>query len=65
MATTQTALEALHVESTQNGAADLSRRPEIEALAYQLWQDRGRPEGSPEVDWLEAERMLEETGNES
>lgn len=27
-------------------------------LAYQLWQDRGCPDGSPEEDWLAAERLL-------
>ena len=30
----------------------------IAALAYQLWQARGCPEGSPEVDWLQAVRQL-------
>jgi hypothetical protein len=39
----------------------LPRRPneaEISILAYDLWQSRGRPFGSPEVDWFEAERRL-------
>ena len=31
---------------------------EIAALAYRLWLSRGCPEGSPEVDWLEAEQQL-------
>ena len=31
---------------------------DIAALAYQLWQARGCPEGSPEVDWLEAEEQF-------
>jgi hypothetical protein len=26
--------------------------------AYQLWKRRGRPLGSPEVDWLRAEQEL-------
>jgi hypothetical protein len=30
----------------------------IAELAYQLWVARGRPHGSAEVDWLEAERQL-------
>jgi len=30
----------------------------IAALAYQLWQARGCPEGSPDVDWLGAEQIL-------
>ena len=32
---------------------------EIAALAYELWQERGCPEGSPEVDWFEAKRILD------
>jgi len=31
----------------------------IAELAYRLWEERGRPEGSPEVDWYQAERELE------
>lgn len=27
-------------------------------LAYQLWERRGRPLGSPEVDWYAAEKAL-------
>ena len=27
-------------------------------LAYQFWEQRGRPFGSPEVDWLAAEKAL-------
>lgn len=27
-------------------------------LAYQLWEERGRPFGSPEVDWFAAEKAL-------
>ncbi len=28
----------------------------VAKLAYQLWEERGRPFGSPEVDWFAAER---------
>ena len=28
----------------------------VAKLAYQLWEKRGRPFGSPEVDWFAAER---------
>ncbi|HLH06522.1 MAG TPA: DUF2934 domain-containing protein [Terriglobales bacterium] len=34
-------------------------RPEIAALAYQLWQSRGCPDGSPEEDWFRAEQELQ------
>jgi hypothetical protein len=30
----------------------------VERLAYRLWEKRGRPEGSPEVDWVAAERAV-------
>ena len=30
----------------------------IAELAYQLWVAGGRPHGSAEVDWVEAERLL-------
>jgi hypothetical protein len=31
---------------------------EIERLAYWLWQQRGRPMGSPDDDWFLAEELL-------
>jgi hypothetical protein len=30
----------------------------VAKLAYQLWEERGRPLGSPEVDWFRAERAV-------
>jgi Protein of unknown function (DUF2934) len=36
----------------------------IAELAYRLWNDRGRPHGSEEEDWLEAERQLSGAGDE-
>lgn len=27
-------------------------------LAYRLWRKRGSPQGSPEVDWIAAERAV-------
>ena len=38
---------------------------EIERRAYHLWEARGRPFGSPEVDWFEAERELSAVEPES
>ena len=34
---------------------------QIAALAYALWQERGCPEGSPELDWFAAEARLTST----
>ena len=39
-------------------AAATSAQNEIAALAYQLWQHRGCPTGSPEEDWFRAEQEL-------
>ena len=33
-------------------------RARIEAVAYQLWLERGAPIGSPDADWFEAENRL-------
>jgi hypothetical protein len=34
------------------------RRDEIARLAYELWERRGRPLASPEIDWHAAESAL-------
>jgi hypothetical protein len=34
---------------------------EIRLRAYELWQERGEPWGTPEVDWFTAERELKPT----
>jgi hypothetical protein len=31
-----------------------------EQLAYELWERRGRPHGSPEIDWFAAETSLDD-----
>jgi hypothetical protein len=42
--------------------AELSDDHELTArLAYRLWEERGRPLGSPEVDWFAAEKALAST----
>lgn len=35
-----------------------SREEIVRELAYQHWEKRGRPFGSPEVDWFAAEEAL-------
>jgi Protein of unknown function (DUF2934) len=39
-------------------AAELSMQESIRQVAYALWERRGRPEGSPEKDWEEAEQQV-------
>ena len=53
-ATKQAAAPRVQANSTGTGPA----HEEIAALAYSLWQARGCPEGTPEEDWLNAERTL-------
>jgi len=34
---------------------------EIAKLAFELWQRRGCPAGSPEEDWMQAERAIRQS----
>jgi hypothetical protein len=49
------ALEALTTSEPKTAAASAS---DVANLAYQLWQDRGCPMGSPDDDWYRAEELL-------
>ena len=53
-------LGSSNVQATEANfpADDAQSSSEIEALAYQSWVDRGRPIGSPEVDWHTAVEQL-------
>lgn len=35
-----------------------SRHEFVTKLAYKFWEERGRPLGSPDVDWFAAERAV-------
>lgn len=41
-----------------NIARRIPNYEDVARLAEQYWNDRGRPYGSPEVDWLRAEATL-------
>jgi hypothetical protein len=43
--------------SPASQAHDVPRREDVANLAYQLWKERGRPEGSPDEDWFRAEKQ--------
>jgi hypothetical protein len=45
--------------ATDNG----NREAEIAVRAYELWKERGCPDGSPEFDWFRAEQELSEPVN--
>ena len=42
----------------QNSPRHQALSDQIAARAYELWQQRGCPVGSPDCDWLEAQREL-------
>ena len=42
-----------------------SRHELVTKLAYEHWEQRGRPVGSPDVDWFAAERAVYESLVES
>jgi Protein of unknown function (DUF2934) len=46
-----------HIELTTDFMGE-DRHELVAKLAYKLWEERGRPIGSPEVDWLAAERTV-------
>jgi len=37
---------------------DTPTHDQVQLLAFQLWQERGEPFGTPEVDWIQAEQQL-------
>ena len=51
--------EASHTHAAR-GATDHSEtsREQVAALAYELWESHGRPDGTDVDDWLLAERRL-------
>lgn len=49
----------LVTDHASNSSETGNSTPDIAALAYELWQQRGCPEGSPEEDWYEAERKIQ------
>ena len=49
-----------HIELTPDFLGE-SRHEFVARLAYQYWERRGMPLGSPEVDWFAAERALYES----
>lgn len=64
--------QKIETESTRRSVDDLSAaltdavdQSQIAAAAYELWQARGCPVGSPEDDWFRAERELKAAQHES
>jgi hypothetical protein len=42
------------------GAAVHPRHEDVEVLAFGLWQERGAPVGTPEIDWFLAEAKIKD-----
>ena len=57
MAATATAQSDI-VEERAEPIETVPTHEEIAALAYDLWERRGCPIGSPEEDWIRAEQEL-------
>lgn len=53
-----TQTETTHSTAGNVDACTTSDCRHLTDLAYQIWQERGCPQGSPEDDWFEAERRL-------
>lgn len=46
----------------------MNRQPDprqVQRLAYQIWESRGRPDGQSEEHWREAEQRLETVGGDA
>jgi hypothetical protein len=46
------------IATDEDASVRLPSTDEISARAYQRWHQRGCPDGSPEVDWRDAEEEL-------
>jgi hypothetical protein len=46
-------------ESPRTDTSESEIHEEIAILAYQFWQERGCPIGSPEEDWFRAKQALQ------
>ena len=51
-------VQAAAAPAEHNPAKHAPTYEEVARLAEQFWIERGRPHGSPEVDWLRAEATL-------
>lgn len=52
--------QSVRAEDHEERYDDRSEQERIAQLAYSYWESRGCPLGSPEEDWLQAEREIQE-----
>lgn len=50
--------EQVHDRATNKKGITHFGHSDVATLAYELWQGRGWPTGSPETDWFQAMEML-------
>lgn len=61
----QSQLQAGNERQPQGQMSNTLQQQAIANLAYELWQQRGCPVGSPEDDWNRAEQILGTTTTQS
>lgn len=54
----KTAIESISPVLTEKPKVAAPNEEAIRRLAYELWQARGCPTGSPEEDWFPAEQQI-------
>lgn len=57
-------MDAANNSATAPDTAFSPRHREVELLAFTLWQERGGPIGTPEIDWFRAEAELNTQGQD-
>jgi hypothetical protein len=45
--------------ASASGASQRDRTRQVERLARQIWEESGRPAGTAEADWFQAEQILQ------
>jgi len=59
----QSTRQDMHLTDNRQGETPILHHEDTESaiarLAYQLWLQRGSPEGSPDEDWYRAESLLQ------
>jgi hypothetical protein len=51
-------LPQLEKRTTVSEISEPQNRERVAALAYEFWQARGCPQGTPDEDWFRAEREI-------
>lgn len=50
------------VPEVETASTGIIPHDEVASLAYKYWEERGRPNGTPDEDWFRAEQALKEAG---